>query len=255
MHRTLSIASRKALAVGLLVLLPACAGTRDGSVTIEAARASLQAEYPDLLRSFDLHLGTFNVDAGSWATLSPEDRAAFVASCSRARREVTKRTAVRAEADGRLLVVYDGRTTVSYDGAAAAAKPDPLPADASASAASRSVQLVSIPRPVYPTRALQAGVQGTVVIHVYVGADGSVHAIRVVDGGIDLLNDAALDAVRKARFRPLGDGDPVWIAIPMHFKISEEKREVAGAEHGGSGTVSSIVGSAELGISVSGGAK
>ena len=118
-----------------------------------------------------------------------------------------------------------------------------------------SVLLLSIPRPVYPARALHAKVEGTVVIQACVVRDGSVQAMLVVDGGIDMLNSAALQAVRKARFRPFDstDGyDSVWVRIPMRFSILPEDGDDR-ASHAGAGTSFSAVGTAEFDPAVTGG--
>jgi protein TonB len=81
-------------------------------------------------------------------------------------------------------------------------------------------QLLSIPRPTYTKVMRQAEAEGTVTVQALVGKDGRVQDAFVRDGGIVLLNDAALDAVRQARFEPArSDGEPiaVWVALPIRF--------------------------------------
>jgi TonB family protein len=76
--------------------------------------------------------------------------------------------------------------------------------------------------PIYPDSAREAGVRGTVFLHVLVGRDGRVRAVRVAkDGrGIPGLNEAAIIAVKRWVFKPaLSNNKPVavWVGIPVHF--------------------------------------
>jgi TonB family protein len=80
-------------------------------------------------------------------------------------------------------------------------------------------ELLTALRPVYPRIALEAGVEGTVSLLAFIGKDGSVRDVRI-ESGIPMLDDAAVAAVRAARFRPaLQNGEPVgvWIRIPVRF--------------------------------------
>lgn len=77
---------------------------------------------------------------------------------------------------------------------------------------------------VYPEIARQAGIEGTVVLSVYVSEKGFVEEI-VVERGVALtgMDEAAIRAVRRVRFRPARQRDRalgVWIAIPIEFRIS-----------------------------------
>jgi len=65
--------------------------------------------------------------------------------------------------------------------------------------------------PVYPIEAKKAGVSGTVVLSATIGTDGIVKDLQVVSGP-QMLQQAALDAVRSWRYRPyLLNGQPVEI--------------------------------------------
>jgi TonB family protein len=71
--------------------------------------------------------------------------------------------------------------------------------------------LVSRTLPVYPIDAKNAGVSGTVVLAATIDTDGMVKELHVASGP-DLLQQAALDAVREWRFRPyLLNGQPVEV--------------------------------------------
>jgi protein TonB len=75
------------------------------------------------------------------------------------------------------------------------------------------------PLPVYPTAAQRAGLSGTVVLHIDVGAEGNVSAVRLAaSSGHAVLDAAALQAARRWRFRPAQrDGRPV--AMTVRYEI------------------------------------
>jgi TonB family protein len=58
---------------------------------------------------------------------------------------------------------------------------------------------ISQPLPPYPEQALRSGVQGSVILHGVIAADGSVKNLRVLDGHA-VLGHAAIDAVKKWRY-------------------------------------------------------
>jgi protein TonB len=55
--------------------------------------------------------------------------------------------------------------------------------------------------PSYPEQALKAGLQGAVVLQAWIGADGSIRDLKLMDGSL-LLGQAAVKAVRQWRYRP-----------------------------------------------------
>jgi TonB family protein len=72
--------------------------------------------------------------------------------------------------------------------------------------------VVSQVDPVYPPMAQDAGVQGSVVMAVIIGKDGSVQSPRVLTTASPLLNQAAIDAVKQWKYRPyLLNGNPVEV--------------------------------------------
>lgn len=76
-------------------------------------------------------------------------------------------------------------------------------------------RVVFNPLPAYPAAAQRAGLRGTVVLHIDVSAQGSVSAVRVaVSSGHAVLDAAALQAVRRWRFRPAQrDGQPAAMTV------------------------------------------
>lgn len=75
--------------------------------------------------------------------------------------------------------------------------------------------------PVYPEVARSAGIEGTVLVRVLVGKDGTVKDVIVVEP-IPLLEEAAKRCARTAVFRPaISQGRPVevWVMMPVKFKL------------------------------------
>jgi protein TonB len=61
--------------------------------------------------------------------------------------------------------------------------------------------LIHETKPVYPPLAMQARIQGTVLLQAVVAKDGTVQELRVVSGH-PLLVKAAMDAVKLWRYKP-----------------------------------------------------
>jgi len=55
--------------------------------------------------------------------------------------------------------------------------------------------------PNYPEQALKAGIEGAVVLQAWIGKDGSIRDLKLVDGSL-LLGRAAFDAVKQWRYKP-----------------------------------------------------
>ena len=78
-------------------------------------------------------------------------------------------------------------------------------------------------RPKYPEIAQEAGIEGTVVVQVFVDENGRVADTVILKGIPNTgLDDAAADAIRKVRFRPAKQRERavgVWISIPVNFRL------------------------------------
>ena len=84
-------------------------------------------------------------------------------------------------------------------------------------------QLVEQVPPQYPAEAKQARIEGTVVLAIIIGADGSVKDVREVDGPRQLI-PAAVAAVKKWRYRPaLFRGQPreATTEVELQFKLPQ----------------------------------
>ena len=85
-------------------------------------------------------------------------------------------------------------------------------------------QLVNIPSPKYPDLARKEGAQGIAKVKALVDVDGSIMAVFIFQSsGHEILDQAALEAVKKAEFVPAQLNDKpvrVWVTIPLNFKLS-----------------------------------
>jgi TonB family protein len=84
---------------------------------------------------------------------------------------------------------------------------------------------VSLPRPVYPEQAKNEGIQGDILTKVLVGADGRIEqAIIQKSSSFEILDNAALEAVQAAEFKPARHQDKpvrVWVSIPIRFTLTD----------------------------------
>jgi len=87
----------------------------------------------------------------------------------------------------------------------------------------RGAKTLKLPRPIYPSISRRRGEQGLVVLRVEVLPNGTVGKIKTLsDAGFARLARAAINAVRKARFRPATlDGRPVkdTVRVPFRFVL------------------------------------
>ena len=78
-------------------------------------------------------------------------------------------------------------------------------------------------RPKYPEIAQEAGIEGTVVVQVFVDDKGRVKETIILKGIPNTgLDEAAADAIRNVRFRPAKQRERavgVWISIPVNFRL------------------------------------
>jgi protein TonB len=80
---------------------------------------------------------------------------------------------------------------------------------------------ISQPKPVYPPIARAAHVSGAVVLHAVISKTGTVTNLTVVSGP-QMLQSAALDAVRNWRYKPyLLNGEPTEVetTVTVNFNF------------------------------------
>ena len=78
-------------------------------------------------------------------------------------------------------------------------------------------------KPVYNPAAMQAGIEGTVLMDTVVLADGSVGDVKIVRSLDTMygLDQAAIDAMKQWRFRPgMKDGSPVRVAVSVEMTFT-----------------------------------
>jgi periplasmic protein TonB len=77
--------------------------------------------------------------------------------------------------------------------------------------------------PAYPDSARRNGVEGKVTLKVNVGKDGDALEVNIEhSSGEELLDDAALDAVKQWHFAPARCGDETLesnVLVPIEFKL------------------------------------
>ena len=78
-------------------------------------------------------------------------------------------------------------------------------------------------RPRYPEIAQEAGIEGVVVVQAFIDEKGRVKETIILKGVPNTgLDEAAMEAIRKTRFRPAKQRERavgVWISIPVNFRL------------------------------------
>lgn len=107
--------------------------------------------------------------------------------------------------------------------AAPPAPPAPAPAPAVRTIPATAVSYLEPPAPVYPLASKRLRETGEVLVRVEIGADGRARQALVSrSSGHARLDNAALTAVRAARFRPYTENGValvVWSTVPIQFEL------------------------------------
>lgn len=89
-----------------------------------------------------------------------------------------------------------------------------------------AVSYLEPPAPVYPLASRRLQEQGEVLLKVEIGVDGRARQVLVSrSSGSSRLDNAALTAVRAARFKPYTEnGVPlvVWTTVPIQFELENK---------------------------------
>jgi len=79
-------------------------------------------------------------------------------------------------------------------------------------------------RPEYPEIAMEAGIEGTVIVQAFINKKGVVEETMILKGIPNTgLNEAAEEAVKRTRWKPARQRDKkvgVWMSIPINFKLT-----------------------------------
>jgi len=140
----------------------------------------------------------------------------------------------RDERDKPVTPVILNKVTIVPEGGAAALSPAPAapaaavqpPMRINISGGVAQGMLSKRTPPVYPIDAKQQGVSGAVVLHALIDKQGQIANLRVISGP-ELLQQAALDAVKQWEYRPyLLNGQPVEVetVINVIFTLGTAKK-------------------------------
>lgn len=105
------------------------------------------------------------------------------------------------------------------------APPAPPPPPPARELPASAIQYLEPPAPVYPRASRRLGESGLVIVRVFVDADGLPRQLQIAQSsGFARLDEAALDGVRRARFKPpTENGRPTagWARIPIPFELEK----------------------------------
>jgi protein TonB len=77
--------------------------------------------------------------------------------------------------------------------------------------------------PKYPDLALRAGLEGNVIVKVWVDKEGKVHKVVLLKSDAPIFEDAAISAASQWVFTPavMQKGPvSVWVSIPFRFRLT-----------------------------------
>lgn len=131
-------------------------------------------------------------------------------------KQVEERKTVEPEPVAPAMPAAAAPQTLNSNALAAPRNDTYVPADSNAA-------YLNNPKPEYPLTARQRHWQGTVLLRVYVGADGKALQVNIQrSSNYDTLDESALDAVKQWRFVPAKRGDtaePCWVTVPITFEL------------------------------------
>ena len=88
----------------------------------------------------------------------------------------------------------------------------------------KNALLIQGPMPVYPRPAKRRGIEGDVTLKIHIDDSGKPYLIEVADSsGYSILDQAAIDGVRKWRFNPVrkeGIKIASWITKRFSFRLN-----------------------------------
>ncbi len=115
------------------------------------------------------------------------------------------------------------RETMPETAVSDAAKQSPPSPAADATVVMATPRYRDNPLPFYPRIARKRGIQGTVILDVFVEADGRVGDLRIAESSNHrMLDRAAQKTVRQWRFEPGREGErsvAMWVRVPVDFRL------------------------------------
>lgn len=87
-------------------------------------------------------------------------------------------------------------------------------------------KLIKKVEPSYPVEASKKGLMDTVVVQGKTDKEGNVVKVEVLKGDYDLLNKAAVEAIKQWKYEPMQiDGNPVAIAFTVSCRFWEDPQK------------------------------
>ncbi len=84
-------------------------------------------------------------------------------------------------------------------------------------------EVVKQVQPKYPELARRAGMEGTVLVRVWVDKEGKVRKVEILKSDAEIFSQPAIEAAQQMVFTPaVQGGNPVsvWVAMPFKFKLN-----------------------------------
>lgn len=86
-------------------------------------------------------------------------------------------------------------------------------------------QIIRQVKPKYPELAQRAGIEGRVIVKIWVDKEGKPHKAIVLKSDAKIFDQAAINAAMQYRFTPaiMNHGPvAVWVVIPFTFKLQQQ---------------------------------
>jgi periplasmic protein TonB len=83
--------------------------------------------------------------------------------------------------------------------------------------------IVKSVEPKYPDMAVRTGLEGKVLVKIWVDKEGKPKEVDVLQSDAEIFNDPAIEAAKQFVFSPayMNDGPvPVWVTITLRFSLS-----------------------------------
>ena len=87
-------------------------------------------------------------------------------------------------------------------------------------------QIVKQVKPKYPELAMRAGLEGKVIVKIWVDKEGKVKQVVVLKSDAEIFNEPAVDAAKQFVFTPayMNNGPvAVWVSFPFRFTLTDKK--------------------------------
>jgi protein TonB len=87
-------------------------------------------------------------------------------------------------------------------------------------------QIVKKVEPKYPDLAMRAGLEGKVIVKIWVDKEGKVKQVVVLKSDAEIFNEPSVEAAKQFVFTPayMNNGPvAVWVSFPFRFKLTDKK--------------------------------